>query len=216
MPTWRNGEKMKGLISEFKTFITRGNVIDMSVGVIVGGAFTAIVNGVSNFVLKPIINFIIAKSVGGDALTDAYIPLGNWVMKDVLDEAGVVVSQEIDYANSFYIDYGSLILAIINFFITAFVLFLIVKMINAARDGRCKLTGKAKLTGAQHKELKAHGIKIRDKKAVEAYFAEKQRLADEAAAAEAAAAAEKARLEREANPTTEDLLKQILAELKNK
>ena len=205
---------MKGLISEFKTFITRGNVIDMSVGVIVGGAFTAIVNGMSNFVLKPIVNFIIAKSVGGDALTDAYIPLGDWVMKDVLDEAGAVIGQEIDYANSFYIDYGSLITTVINFFITAIVLFLIVKLINRVREGRGKLTDKAKLTHKQIKELKAHGIKIRDKKAVEAYFAEKQRLADEAAAAEAAAAAEKARLEREANPTTEDLLKQILAEMK--
>lgn len=50
--------------------------------------------------------------------------------------------------------------------------------------------------------------------AVEAYFAEKKRLADEKAAAEAAAAAEKAKLDREANPTTEDLLKMILAEMK--
>jgi len=50
--------------------------------------------------------------------------------------------------------------------------------------------------------------------AVEAYYAEKKRLADEKAAAEAAAAAEKAKLGREANPTTEDLLKMILAEMK--
>ena len=177
MPRGGTEKKMKGLVSEFKKFITRGNVIDMSVGVIIGGAFTAIVNGVSNFVLKPIINFVIAKSVGGDALTDAYIPLGDWVMKDVLDETGAIISQEIDYANSFYIDYGSLILAIINFFITAFVLFFIVKIINAVRDGQGKLTNKARLTGEQYKELKTHGIKIRDKNAVEAYFAEKQKLA---------------------------------------
>ena len=65
-------------------------------------------------------------------------------------------------------------------------------------------------------ELRANGIKLRDRDAVKAYFAEKQRLADEAAAAEAAALAEAARLDREANPTTEDLLKLILAELKNK
>ena len=50
---------MKKILGEFKTFITRGNVVDMAVGVIVGGAFTAIVNGLSNFVFKPIINAII-------------------------------------------------------------------------------------------------------------------------------------------------------------
>ena len=66
----------------------------------------------------------------------------------------------------------------------------------------------------ERKELRAAGVKIRDKKAVEAYFAEKKRLADEAAAAEKAAAEEQARLDREANPTTEDLLKQILAEMR--
>ena len=62
----------------------------------------------------------------------------------------------------------------------------------------------------ERKELRAHGISIRDKVAVEAYFAEKQRLADEAAAKAKAEAAEKARIDRENNPTTEDLLKKIL------
>ena len=47
---------MKKIAGEFKKFIMRGNVVDMAVGVIVGGAFTAVVNGLSNFVLKPIIN----------------------------------------------------------------------------------------------------------------------------------------------------------------
>ena len=51
---------MKKFFAEFKKFITRGNVVDMAVGVIVGGAFTAIVNGLSNFVLKPIINWVLA------------------------------------------------------------------------------------------------------------------------------------------------------------
>ena len=56
-------EKVKGIkkfFEEFKKFITRGNVLDMSVGVIVGGAFTGIVNGLSNFILKPIINWLLA------------------------------------------------------------------------------------------------------------------------------------------------------------
>ena len=55
---------MKKFFTEFKKFITRGNVMDMAVGVIVGGAFTAIVNGLSNFILKPLINYLLAMWLG--------------------------------------------------------------------------------------------------------------------------------------------------------
>ena len=199
---------MKKFFGEFKTFITRGNVVDMAVGVIVGGAFTAIVNGVSNFVLKPIINWVLSLILGKDALSEIYTFLTEAYTIDpetgayVLDEAG---NKVIDLANSIYIDWGSLILAIINFLITAFVLFLIVRFINKAREDKDKngLTKEDKL------ELKKRGIKLRDKAAVAAYLSEK--AAAEAKAAEEAA--EKARLDRIANPTTEDLLKQILAEM---
>ena len=63
---------MKKFFAEFKKFITRGNVLDMAVGVIVGGAFTAIVNGLSNFVLKPIINWVLALILGKDALSELF------------------------------------------------------------------------------------------------------------------------------------------------
>ena len=69
-------EKKEGRVAkffaEFKKFITRGNVLDMAVGVIVGGAFTAIVNGLSNFILKPLINALLAKILGGNALEQVY------------------------------------------------------------------------------------------------------------------------------------------------
>jgi len=91
-----------------------------------------------------------------------------------------------------------------------------VKVINKLREGQDNLKKKGKVSREQYKELKANNVNVRDKAAVEAYFAEKQRLADEAAAAAAAEEAEKARLEREANPTTEDLLKLILAEMQKK
>lgn len=203
---------MKNFFPEFKKFIMRGNVIDMSVGVIVGGAFTAIVNGMGNFILKPVVNALLALIFGADTLSDLHTFLKTAY---VLDENGVATA-EIDLANSIYIDWGSFINAVLNFFITALVLFTIVKIINKMRERQDELKAKEKLSRGQRKELKANGIKRRDKAAVEAYFAEKQRLADEAAAAEAAALAEAARLDREANPTTEDLLKLILAELKNK
>ena len=198
---------MKKFFAEFKKFITRGNVLDMAVGVIVGGAFTAIVNGVSNFVLKPIINFVLAMIFGDGAFESAYTFLGEKVY--TLDADGNAI---IDLAKCHYIDWGSLIIAIINFFVTALVLFLIVKAINNVKDG----AKSGKLTKEQKKELKAAGIKVRDKSAVEAYFAQKQAKADAEAAAAAAEAEEKARLEREANPTAEDLLKKILAVLEAK
>ena len=57
---------MKKFFSEFKKFIMRGNVVDMAVGVIVGSSFTAIVNALSNNILKPVINWILAMVFGKD------------------------------------------------------------------------------------------------------------------------------------------------------
>ena len=204
---------MKKFFGEFKKFIMRGNVIDMSVGVVVGGAFTAIVNGLTNFVLKPLTNWLIMLALGKDSLKDIY-----WMLHEAkkTDETGKEV---VDLANSIYIDWGSLINAFINFIIIAFVLFTIVKVINHVKEKQDYLEDKAKkgkLTKAEKKELKAAGIKRRDKAAVKAYFDEKaKKAAEEAAAADAKAKAE-AEAERLANPTTEDLLKSILEVLKNK
>lgn len=206
---------MKKFFAEFKKFITRGNVVDMAVGVIVGSSFTAIVNGLSNFVLKPIINWILALIFGKDSLSEIFTFLTRVdTTKDVLDESGNVIGTEIvpDLTQSIYIDWGSLINAVINFLLIAFVLFSIVKIINKARDGRRDLEGKlkeGKLTREQNAELKANGVNKKDEAAVKAYFEAKKKAEEEKAAAEA----EAARLEREANPTTEDLLKKILAEL---
>ena len=207
---------MKNFNSEFKKFISRGNVVDMAVGVIVGSSFTAIVNGMSNFILKPIINWILAMIFKADTLSEIYTFLKEGY-KDVLDEAGNVIGQELDLAQSIYIDWGSFINAVINFFLVALVLFTIVKIINKFRAEHKEFKQKLAentLNRAERKELKAAGVSLKDKEAIAAYYAEKQRIADEKAAAEAAKAAEAARLEREANPTTEDLLKLILAELK--
>ena len=206
---------MKKFFKEFKTFITRGNVVDMAVGVIVGSSFTAIVNGLSNFILKPIINWLLSLVFGKDSLSE----LHTYLVKvedavDVLDAEGNVIGSEmvVNLSQSIYIDWGSFINAIISFFLTALVLFCIVKFFNKLRDER-KEYKSGKLTKEQKKELKENGIKRSDKKAVAAYFEEKKKREEAEAAAKAAAEAEAARLEREANPTTEDLLKKILAEL---
>ena len=89
-------EKKKGVIKkffeEFRVFITRGNVLDMAVGVIVGGAFTGIVNGLSNYILKPIINWLIALILGQQGLSGAITYLSK-----------VEVDGVVDLTNSIYI-----------------------------------------------------------------------------------------------------------------
>ena len=200
---------MKKFFNEFKVFITRGNVLDMAVGVTVGGAFTAIVNAISNSIIKPFIDFLLALVMGKNNLAETYTMLKEVTM---VDETGATV---IDLANSIYIDWGAFIIAVINFFVIAFVLFCVVKAINTFNAKQKAMTDKL-LSGIisyeDQKALKAQGIKLRDKEAVKAYFAAKAEAEAKAKAEEE----EKARLEREANPTTEDLLKEIRDLLKNK
>ena len=207
---------MKKFVGEFKTFITRGNIVDMAVGVIVGGAFTGVVNGLSNFILKPIINWILSLMLPGEGLAAALTFFPNCkAYKDIVDEAGAVIGQEIDLANSIYIDWGAFISAIINFILVAFVLFMIVRIINRVRANHEKMTNlvvNGKVTKEEKKEMKAQGYNYRSDADVEVYRAQKKAAADKAAAE----AAEKAAIERANNPTTEDLLKDILLELKNK
>ncbi|MBQ7761655.1 MAG: large conductance mechanosensitive channel protein MscL [Clostridia bacterium] len=210
---------MKKFFEEFKKFITRGNVVDMAVGVIVGGAFTGIVNGLSNYVLKPIINWILALIIGKDGLSGAITMLHPaWTTQDVVNSEGVVTGTEKvwDLANSIYIDWGSFISAIINFFIIAFVLFAIVKVINGLREGGEEAKKAKEAKRALKAELKENGINPKDKEAVEAYLAKKEEEAQAQAEAEAKEAEEKARQERLENPTTEDLLKDIRDLLKSK
>ena len=205
---------MSKFFGEFKKFITRGNVVDMAVGVIVGSSFTAIVNALSNNILKPFINYLLAIAFGEGALADAF----TFLKKEYVIVDGVATT-EVDLANSIYIDWGAFINAIINFFLVAFVLFIIVKVFNNLRDGHKKWAEDVLddiPTKEEKREMKKQGIKLRDRAAVKAFLAEKAKKEAEAKAAAEAEAAEKARLERLANPTTEDLLKEILAELKNK
>ncbi|MCM1065211.1 MAG: large conductance mechanosensitive channel protein MscL [Eubacterium sp.] len=102
--------KGKGLIAEFKKFIMRGNVMDMAVGVIVGGAFTSIVTSLNQDILTPLLGIF-----GGTDFSNLYLTLGSGENAPVLC-------------------YGNFITAVINFLITALVIFLLVKGINAIGD----------------------------------------------------------------------------------
>ena len=198
---------MKKFFEEFKKFITRGNVLDMSVGVIVGGAFTGIVNGLSNFILKPLINFLLALVLGGEGLSGAISMLSPAYVIDT-----VTGTKTLDLAHSIYIDWGAFISSIINFLIIAFVLFTIVKIMNNLRDNNGKLTEMLKkntLDRAERKELKQAGVNLKDKNAVKKYFEDKQKAEELAKEQARLEEEEKARIERLNNPTTEDLLTQI-------
>ena len=187
----------------------RGNIVDMAVGVIVGSSFTAIVNALSNNILKPVIDYLLKLIFGANSLSDVYTFLGDPVLN--------AETREIDLTQSIYIDWGAFINAIINFLLVATVLFTIVKIVNTIRDGQKKLVQDILddvPTKADLKEMKKRGIKLTEEN-IKAFLAEKKRLIEEEAARVKAEEEEKARLERLENPTTEDLLKMILEEMRN-
>lgn len=185
---------MKKFFNEFKTFITRGNVLDMAVGVIVGGAFTAIVNALGNNILKPIINFLLALVFGKDSLSELFTFLKR-----------VEVDGVVDLAQSIYIDWGSFINAIINFIIIAFVLFCLVKALNAVADAQKKMFVDMDTQRVAYKKYRKEGLTRKE--------AKERYLAELAAAEEAA---KKQAEEEKANEVTDlkllveirDLLKQ--------
>lgn len=109
----RDPKKYKGFFSEFKEFISRGSVIDLAVGMIIGAAFTAIVTSLVNDIIMPILGIFI----GGINFSQL-----KWVIAPA-----TATSAEVAIA------YGSFINAIINFLAIALVIFLIIKLINGMR-----------------------------------------------------------------------------------
>lgn len=109
---------MKKFFEEFKKFISRGNVMDMAVGVIIGGAFTAIVNSLVNDIFMPVLSLI----TGG------------------FDIAGMSVSFGVG-DNAATLNYGAFLSAVINFLLIALVIFCIIKAMNTAKDKMLKKQG---------------------------------------------------------------------------
>ncbi|MEY8829141.1 large conductance mechanosensitive channel protein MscL [Sedimentitalea sp. XS_ASV28] len=109
------------MIQEFKDFIAKGNVMDMAVGIIIGAAFTAIVGSLVSDLINPIISLF----MGGIDFSGQYIVLGDGEYSSIAEaeEAGAAVFA-----------WGRFVMAVINFFIIAFVVFLLVKAVNRARS----------------------------------------------------------------------------------
>ena len=110
------------MFKEFKEFISKGNVMDMAVGLVTGSAFTAIVTSLVNDVIMPAIGLL----VGGLNFSDLKI-----VLRAATEEAVAVT-----------LNYGSFIQAVVNFLIVAFVIFLVVKAMNKMRAAAEKLVKK--------------------------------------------------------------------------
>lgn len=176
---------IKAFFSEFKTFITRGNVLDLAVGVIVGSAFTAIVTAVTNNILQPLINWFLATILGSDSLSNVYTMLKTVYEVDATTGA---VTDVIDLTNSIYIDWGAVITAIINFILVALVLFCIVRFFNNLAEAREGLI--ANTRSEEKKAIRSYrkqGLSMKEARA--RYEEDVKKAAAEKAAAEAAAKA---------------------------
>lgn len=117
---------MKKFFSEFKDFIMRGNVVDLAVAVIVGGAFQAIINSLINDLVMPFIGLI----TGGINFADQFIVLKVPEGVDALAVEAANTAADATALGATVWAYGSFITAVINFIVMAFVIFLLVKGIN--------------------------------------------------------------------------------------
>lgn len=113
------------MLNEFKTFIARGNVVDLAVGIIIGAAFTAIVNSLVGDLINPIIGLI----TGGVDFSNLFIDLSG------TDPASLAAARD---AGAPVFAYGAFITAVINFLIIAWVVFLLVKAVNKLKDATAK------------------------------------------------------------------------------
>lgn len=201
-------KKIKAFFADFKKFISRGNILDMAVGVIIGGAFSTIVTSLTNKIIMPLINLIVYACTGGTGISLITVLNG----QPYLLEDGKI------NPSCLFIDWGSFIIAVINFLIIAFVLFLILKAVMKAND-----LLKTTVDDLNNKELlkEKHAVRVQAKAekksfklAWKEHLEEKAKIAEEKAKLEAEEKAKKEEEERLANPSQEELLKQILIELK--
>lgn len=108
------------MLEEFKAFIAKGNVMDLAVGVIIGGAFGLIVKSLTDDIIMPVVGAVF----GGFDFSDYFVPLASGVTADTLEtarEQGAVLA------------YGNFITVVFNFLILAWIIFLMIKAVNRIR-----------------------------------------------------------------------------------
>lgn len=120
-------KKKRGLGEEFRTFILRGNVMDLAVGVIVGAAFQKIVTSLVNDIIMPIIGLV----TGGVNFTDRFLILK---LPEGVDAAMVTTLEEAKALGVTTFNYGAFITTVLDFLILAVVIFMMVKFLNGLND----------------------------------------------------------------------------------
>lgn len=182
---------IKRLLAEFKTFINRGNVMDLAVGMIIGSAFTAVVTSLVNNILTPLINWNPGTGETGALQT---------VLREaVVDSAGQVVTEAV------IINWGAVISAIVTFLLTALVLFAIVKAFNKIKEMGTAVTDDMKELAEKMVDSIKNASDSSDSEEVEEVV---KAVAEEPVVEEKDPAP--------AAPTTEELLMEIISLLKEK
>ena len=191
----KNKEKKKSSFwADFKAFITKGNILDLAVAVVIGGAFNAIITALVNNILMPIVGLFTGKASLADL--DAWVKAPDYVTDP---ETGAQVIVEGTGAG--HIQYGLFLQAIVNFLIIALTIFVIVRLIRASQE-RLAYREKAKAEEAK---------KIAEAEA--AVAAEEKAKADAEAAALAAEKEAKLQAFYDANAKQTELLEKILAKI---
>ncbi len=186
---------MKKFFADFKKFISRGNVIDLAVGVVVGGAFGKITTSLVNDIIMPLISLLF----GGKSVAD-----WKWVIQEATyDDAGTLLTAETA------LHYGSFIQTIIDFLIIAFSIFLILRIIMNARKGLEELTGKTQRQKRKHIRALVKSGKTREEAAAVLAAEEAEAKAKAEAEAAAKAAAEAAAAKAADPAVTNELLGEI-------
>ena len=121
---------MKKFINEFRSFAVKGNAIDMAVGIVIGGAFTKIVQSLVNDIIMPPLGFLL----GGIDFSDKM-----WVIQPEVKDVSAAVT----------VRYGMLINNLISFVIVAFAMFLVIKAMNAAKKKEAAAPSPASVPSAQ-------------------------------------------------------------------
>lgn len=144
---------MKKFLSEFKKFVQRGNVVDLAVGVIIGGAFSKITSSLVNDIIMPLITAIFGLFGVKGGVSGMCIVL-NGVPKYVLDTS---TNTQVLNPEAILWNYGNFIQTVMDFLLIALVLFVIIKAINFANDELKKVTEKSPFTKAELKAFKKEG-----------------------------------------------------------
>ncbi len=180
---------MRKFFAEFKAFISRGNIMDMAIGVIIGAAFGKIVTSLVNDILMPLVTW----GLGAESLS----------------ALSIVLRRDAEGVATLTWNYGNFIQTIIDFLIIAFCIFIIMKIVMKSQQAFRNLNNeihKSNPTKAQKKILKERGINLKDKKAVKAAL---EALAAEEQAKKDAELANQPKVE-----TQEDILRDIRELLK--